>query len=549
MRSSKSNHVVVIEAPGKISRVAALFRQRGETVLIAATKGHLYDLPAARLAIDLKRFEASEWEVRNPQQLERVQSNLAQADRVTLMTDADVEGEVIAAEVMPLIPPGVPVVRARLAALTPSALDAALAEATPVLDQNKVSEGLARRITDRIVGYAFQDDAGPRAAIGRVLTPTLASLAREPGCAGQIEVELPDAGGRGSWRAVIPFDPATAGQAEQFARELATLPRPAVQLVDRTSKPLVLEPFTLGTAMHALSERFGTSVGDIEATLQSLYQQGRLTYPRTGSQTLTLETAQLVGRIAARRGTPGFSPSRLISADGKLLGAHEALAPTGPVALDVPIDSLPLEEQCLVAITERLIDAGQANELHTERGQFSPSAASDAWQRQLRRAPGPVYLVRQWRTQPPYARPDAWEGNRRVDQRGKPDWALDQTRLYRSTPERQVLGRMLALGLGEPSTLGVISTAIAQRFLDGNGGVNGHGQRALALARAKVPTLFDPLTSLEMSKAFGRGGQSVPERVQAALGRLGSLPSSTGATPRQPGLSREESAPIQHFTI
>lgn len=548
MPSTKANHVVVIEAPGKISRVAALFRERGETVLIAATKGHLYDLPVDRLAIDLKRFEAAEWEVRDPLQLERVRSALAQADQVTLMTDGDVEGEVIAAEVLPLIPTGVPVLRARLTALTSAALDAALADARPTLDQNRVSEGLARRITDRIIGYAFQDEDGPRAAIGRVLTPVLASLAREPACAGQIEVELADASS-GSWRAVIPFTPATADRAEQFARELATLPRPAVQSVARTSRTLDLMPFTLGTAMHHLSERFGTTIGDVESTLQALYQQGRLTYPRTGSQQLTPETALHVGRIAARRGTPGFDANRLMQNPGRMHGAHEALAPTGAVALDVPIDSLPFEEKCLVAITERLIDAGQANELHTDQGQFVPSAASDVWREQLRRAPGPVYLVRQSRTQPPYARPDAWEGDRRLDQRGSPSWALHHTALFRHSPEHQALGRMLALGLGEPSTLGMISTALAERFLDQAGRVNGHGQRALALARAKVPTLFEPSTSLEMSKAFGEGGQSVPERVKAALGRLGRLPSSTAVAPRQTAPSRDGAAPSQPFTI
>lgn len=511
------SHVVVIEAPGKIRRIARLFRDRGEIVLIAATKGHLYDLPDDKLGIDLQLLKAKDWVARNPEQLARVEAALKKADRVTLLTDADVEGEVIASEALSLVGPGIPVQRARLTSLSDASLDRALKEASAI-NESQVQEGLSRRITDRILGYGFQDPKGYPVAMGRVITPTLSSLASCPATAGIVEVEIPAADKGPAWRLAIPYEGEQADQAQALAQSLATLPPPEIQSVEKMQAPGSSAPHNMGSALLLLSSRFNQSIESTEAALQSLYMQGRLTYARTASHRLAPEDASWINRIGTQAGIRGLDAHLL--AERPALGAHGAIAPIGEVPLGEPTRGLSFEEQCLVGITEQAIEAAMPAKVITELGQFKSSGPLGAWHGALSEWDRPVRLVRQWRIEPPYARMIPWDGHRAISHRGDPDWSLNNVCIFRNQADWQALSRLISLGLGQPSTLGGLSGSIARRFLTDRGVVNGLGHQAIRHARACAPRLLEAEFSRDMDRCFSQEGLSIPDRVRSALACL-----------------------------
>jgi len=95
------------------------------------------------------------------------------------------------------------------------------------------------------------------------------------------------------------------------------------------------------------------------------------------------------------------------------------------------------------------------------------------------------------------------------------------------SPERQVLDRILKLGVGQPSTLATFSQTISKRFLDKNGSLNGRAQQALSHARKIMPELFEVSRIIEMEKCFADGSLPSSERVRAALGRINIRPETS----------------------
>lgn len=514
------NHVVVIEALGKVSKIAHLFRQRGETVLVVATNGHLFDIPKETMSVDLSSFKITEWEVKNPERFFSLKAALERADMVTVLTDGDVEGEVIAAEIYPLIPENTKVIRAKLSALTSESLDEALLNATSSLDQNLVSQGLSRRITDRVVGYAFQNKSGRSPAIGRVVTPVLSSILGDPLIAGHIEINLGGDRERGSWLAKVPFTANEQEIATSLAQEASTLPRPKINSFGVKSCEQNLLPYNLGDALYSLSERFGVSIEQTQEALQSLYMQGRLTYIRTSSHHINGQSAARVGRLASEQAEHLFSASRLADSGGGPHGPHDALSPTGDVWLGRQLGEIPFEEQCLVAITRRLIESGQSSMLHVERGQMQPDMNSDKWNGIRNRLSLPMTIERQWRAQPPYAATDHWDGDRAIAHRGKPARKFGRVSLYLIPVQRQVLDRMRGLSLAQPSTLAKFSQTISRRFLNANGALNGRSFQALSHARQNIPELLNLEKVREMDQCFEDKSLQASDRARAALGKL-----------------------------
>jgi len=225
-----------------------------------------------------------------------VQKLAKRADRVTIATDYDTEGELIGKETYDLVRavrPDVPVSRARFSAITPDEIRSAFASPSE-LDFSLASAGEARQIIDLIWGASltrFISLAARRGgrnilSVGRVQSPTLAMIVdREK----EIEAFLPETYwvlSAGSERDGEPFT-------VRHATARFTSRDEAVAARDRTVAPLVVTESREGskldrapppfdtTSFIVAAGRLGFSASNAMRIAEDLYMNGFISYPRT----------------------------------------------------------------------------------------------------------------------------------------------------------------------------------------------------------------------------------------------------------------------------
>lgn len=144
--------LLIVESPAKAKTIG---RYLGKDYQLAASVGHIRDLPASTLGVDVKaNYKPRYITMRGKESVLRdLKRQQAQVDRVLLATDPDREGEAIAwhlATAMKLDPASN--CRVSFNEITKKAIEEAIAEPRP-LDMNLVNAQQARRILDRLVGY------------------------------------------------------------------------------------------------------------------------------------------------------------------------------------------------------------------------------------------------------------------------------------------------------------------------------------------------------------------------------------------------------------
>jgi len=102
--------LLILESPNKVKDVQKYTEQLGQPCLVKATCGHILDLPpmARGACVDLNTFVPTELVPRDVAGFDRItqlKQAIAQATKVIVATDPDREGEAIAAEIWPWIPP------------------------------------------------------------------------------------------------------------------------------------------------------------------------------------------------------------------------------------------------------------------------------------------------------------------------------------------------------------------------------------------------------------------------------------------------------------
>ncbi len=159
--------LVIVESPAKAKTIR---KYLGSDFDVQASVGHIIDLPASRMGVDLENGEFTpQYEpiVGKAKVIKAIQSAAKKVDTVYLAPDPDREGEAIAFHLAHLIqeefkgkktkknkdePVGPKIFRVRFHEITKKAVQAAFHEPTQ-LNENLYDAQQARRILDRIVGY------------------------------------------------------------------------------------------------------------------------------------------------------------------------------------------------------------------------------------------------------------------------------------------------------------------------------------------------------------------------------------------------------------
>lgn len=519
---------VFIEASGKIDKVRSLFSEMGVyNIHIEATKGRLLDLPKDRLGLRKDNFNLLEREPINQYRLNYIKE-AADADFVFIMTDDDIEGEVIANDLFDLITTD-KVFRLRLHALNIESLKQSMENSTGIT-QSSVIGGLARRAYDRYVGYSnyshdYKNEGVSHGYIGRVITPTLSALKNDNSPMAyvnkRIEISKDD-----FWNITLPVMGDELDKVNGLVESIASLTTPTIEVMENKIIADNSRPMTGGEAMLSYAEATGSSVAEVSDAMQELYEEGRLSYPRTDSFYLSDETARQMRLMAEEFGVKGFDEEffkNKAQAVNELTNSQDAHEGIHPLSFDYlitsPISAMVLKDQIMVLTIRNILRSGQKERvLKKETGKLIlDSQTSKSWSSALSNFKSKPIIER--KTTFIVGKKNQNEINDYMSPMGIPRFKkkiLDTTlRLIKK--DEKVLNAMLNNNLGRPSTHAYYSKRISSRFLKKDGELNRLADLSLFHALGLAPGLLDIKKANEIENELHYGYGSIHDRVIKAL--------------------------------
>ncbi len=348
--------LVIVESPAKAKTIE---RYLGPGYRVLASYGHVRDLPAKALGVDVDHDFAPRYEPLKDRrrELEKLADQARRASQVWLATDLDREGESIAwhiAEYAGLPPDRIR--RVTFSEITKSAIEDAFAHPRAI-NLDLVNAQQARRVIDRLVGYK--------------LSPLVASKIRRGLSAGRVqsvavrlvvdrEREISRFVAEEYWTLSALLRRATGdatftaelsridgekvrigSEAEARAHEAALRDeRLVVETVTRSQRRRAASPpFTTSTLQQEASRKLGFGASRTMRAAQSLYegvalpggQVGLITYMRTDSVAMASSAVTEARTVIEQRFGEAFVPKRPNAYRTRSRGAqeaHEAVRPS-----------------------------------------------------------------------------------------------------------------------------------------------------------------------------------------------------------------------------
>ena len=351
-----AKYLVIVESPAKVKTVKKFLGAQYE---VAASNGHVRDLPKSQLGIDVEHnYEPKYITIRGKGEiLANLRKEVKKAEKVYLATDPDREGEAISWHLLHTLKlEGKKVYRITFNEITKNAVRESLKNAREI-DMDLVDAQQARRMLDRMVGYRIAPLLGAKIkrglSAGRVQSVALRIICDREEEIGafipeeywSLDVELAVKGEKKPLRAkyygTAEGKKTIASKEEMDAvlRELeqAQYRVEEVKKGERVKKaPL---PFTTSTLQQEASKTLNFSTQKTMRLAQQLYEGidikgsgtvGVISYLRTDSTRVSEEAARLAGTyITEHYGEAYAAASANEKKNGqKIQDAHEAIRPT-----------------------------------------------------------------------------------------------------------------------------------------------------------------------------------------------------------------------------
>lgn len=354
MAKKKKNTLLIVESPAKARTIE---RYLGSGYTVAASMGHLIDLPKSRIAVDVEHdFEPEYITVRGKAKiLKDLQSKAKKADHVLLASDNDREGEAISYHLKNALlkkNADLKIDRIVFNEITPEAIRGAV-KAPRDVDEKKVNAQKARRVLDRLVGYNLSPILWKKVknglSAGRVQSVALRLI-----CEREAEVEafIPEEywsldvvlqKGRSKIQAQLveyrgekPSFPSHASVSEVLAAiEGKECSVASIKESFRTVRPRA--PFTTSTLQQTAANRLGFTSRKTMRIAQQLYEGvaigkspvGLITYMRTDSTRVSAQAISDVRGFVEENYPDALPEKPNTYAKGKgAQDAHEAIRPT-----------------------------------------------------------------------------------------------------------------------------------------------------------------------------------------------------------------------------
>lgn len=337
-----SKNLVIVESPAKAKTIE---KYLGSDFKVLSSIGHIRSIAKkgknGKDPIDIQNgFEATyEVDSEKKKTVTELKKAVKAAETVWLATDEDREGEAIAwhlCEVLGLDPKKTK--RIVFHEITKDAITAAIKNPRTV-DMSLVQAQQARQILDRIVGFelspvVWQKVPGGKSA-GRVQSPAVRLLVER-------EREIDAFAGSSEFKITAEFvfegEAFSAELPQRFATEpeahdfLASLADAQFRVTDVTTSPSTRNPsapFTTSTLQQDANSRLGFSAKATMGSAQKLYQEGKITYMRTDSVTLSGQAIAAATEYITSTYGPEYSQVRTFKTKSSgAQEAHEAIRPT-----------------------------------------------------------------------------------------------------------------------------------------------------------------------------------------------------------------------------
>ncbi len=346
--------VIIVESPTKIK---TLKKYLGDKYIVAATAGHIRDLPQKELGIDVENnFEAKYINIKEKSNvISKLKKQAADAREIYLGPDPDREGEAIAFHTADILKNNRTFYRILIHELTQKGIDNALKNPSR-LDENKFESQQARRKLDRLVGYQISPLLWKKVqrnlSAGRVQSVAVRIIcdrereirAFEPEEYWSITVELKSEtppvfnaslSKINKKKAVVK----NGEQAEKIVRELENASFKVDDVKKKQIKRNPLPPFITSKLQQDAINRLKFSARKTMVVAQQLYEgieigvggpEGLITYMRTDSTRIAADAAnEALDLIRDRFGSEyALSKPRFFKNKNKSQDAHEAIRPT-----------------------------------------------------------------------------------------------------------------------------------------------------------------------------------------------------------------------------
>jgi len=350
-----AKYLVIVESPAKVKTIQKFL---GANYTVAASNGHVRDLPKSTLGIDVENdYEPKYITIRGKGDLlAKLRKEVKKAEKIYLATDPDREGEAISYHLYQALKlEDKKVYRITFNEITKNAVKESLKNAREI-DMNLVDAQQARRCLDRMVGYRISPVLWAKVkrglSAGRVQSVAMRIICdREDEINGFIpqeywtlEAQLNVKGAKKSFTAKYMGneEKKELGSKEEVDKVVAQLEDNAFTVKDvktgTRSKKAPL-PFTTSTLQQEASKVLNFSTQKTMRLAQQLYEGvdikgsglvGIITYLRTDS-TRVSDEAEAMARdyIASQYGQKYLAE---VLADNKnekkIQDAHEAIRPT-----------------------------------------------------------------------------------------------------------------------------------------------------------------------------------------------------------------------------
>ena len=352
--AKQKDTLLIVESPAKARTIE---RYLGSGYTVAASMGHLIDLPKSRVAVDVEnRFEPEYITVRGKAKiLKELLTKAKKAQTVLLASDNDREGEAISYHLKNALlkkNENLTIERIVFNEITPDAIREAVKNPRQV-DTLKVNAQKARRVLDRLVGYNLSPLLWKKVKNG-LSAGRVQSVALKLICEREKEVQafVPEeywtldvdlSKGKSAFRAqLVALDDKKPAFKKRDAVEMVVNDLEgkeclvsSVKPTEKTNRPR--PPFTTSTMQQTAANRLGFTSRKTMQIAQQLYEGitlgtsrvGLISYMRTDSVRVS---SQAIGDVRAFLGKqyPDQLPEKqnaYSSAKGSQ-DAHEAIRPT-----------------------------------------------------------------------------------------------------------------------------------------------------------------------------------------------------------------------------
>ena len=355
-----ADNLIIIESPGKVKTISKIL---GSKYKVVASAGHLRDLPASKLAIDVENdFKPEYINIRGKGDvIKELKAASKAAKKVFLATDPDREGEAISWHLSYLL--GIDpksLCRITFNELTEKAIKTAVKEPRSI-DIEKVDAYQARRVLDRLVGYCISPVLWRKVKKG-LSAGSVQSVAVRMICDREDEIDAFESKEFWTISAVLSKNTEVKSKAKDFsakfygtknkkinidteqqAQEITQAVSKETFTVDTIKnsekKKSPLPPFITSTLQQDASRKLGFAASKTMSVVQTLYEgvnlgksgaTGLVTYIRTDSMRISDEAAQSAMEYIEHTYGNNFLPPkrRIYKNKNAAQDAHEAIRPT-----------------------------------------------------------------------------------------------------------------------------------------------------------------------------------------------------------------------------